>query len=109
MKNKNFKKKILIQADTKRLLDMELFNRVRKLVGTKTGKEYPSIIGDSSVGMATTIYASSILNILSKGKIDYWKIYDHEYDLCKSLEEKKRYNGELDKILIPIIKESWSN
>ena len=84
-----------------------VFTRIRKLVGTKTGKEYPSIIGDSSVGMSTTIYASTVLNKLSNGKIDYWKIYNHEYDLCKSLEEKKRYNGELDKILIPIIKESW--
>ena len=108
MKNKNFDKEDINAGRYKTIVGYGMvFNRVRKLVGTKTGKEYPSIIGDSSVGMATTIYASSILNILSKGKIDYWKVYDHEYDLCKSLEEKKRYNGELDKILIPVIKESW--
>ena len=108
MKNKNFEKKEINISRYKTIVGYGMvFNRIRKLVGTSRGKEYPSIIGDSSVGMATTIYASSILNILSKGKIDYWKVYDHEYDLCKSLEEKKRYNGELDKILIPIIKESW--
>lgn len=108
MKNKNFDKKDINVNRYKTIIGFGMvFNRVRKLVGTKTGKEYPSIIGDSSVGMATTIYASSILNKLSDGKIDYWKVYDHGYDLCKSLEEKKRYNGELDKILIPIIKESW--
>ena len=108
MKNKNFEKKDINSSRFKTIIGYGMvFTRIRKLVGTKTGKEYPSIIGDSSVGMSTTIYASTVLNKLSDGKIDYWKIYNHEYDLCKSLEEKKRYNGELDKILIPIIKESW--
>lgn len=84
-----------------------LFNRIRKLIGSKHGKEYPSIIGDSSVGMASAIYASSYLNKLTNGLLDYWSIYELKYNLIDSLIEKKRMDTDLDEVLIILIKETW--
>ena len=83
-----------------------LFNRIRKLIGSKHGKEYPSIIGDSSVGMASAIYASSYLNKLTKGLVDYWSIYELKFSLIDSLIEK-RIDTDLDEVLIILIKETW--
>ena len=108
MKNKNFDKGGINLGKFKNIVGFGMvFNRIRKLVGTKTGKEYPSIIGDSSVGMSTTIYASSILNKLFNGKIDYWAIFNHEYKICQSLINKKRIESEIDSTLIIVIKETW--
>ena len=84
-----------------------LFNRIRKLIGSKNGKEYPSIIGDSSVGMASAIYAASYLNKLTSGLIDYWAIYNLKYSVVDSLIEKKRMESDLDEVLIVLIKETW--
>ena len=84
-----------------------LFNRIRKLIGSKNGKEYPSTIGDSSVGMASAIYASSYLNKLADGLLDYQSIYELKYNLIESLIEKERTDSDLDEVLIILIKETW--
>ena len=108
MENKNFEREKMALGRMKNLIGFGMiFKRIRKLVGTKTGKQYPSMIDDSSVGMATTIYASSMLNRFTNGKIDYWGIFDHKYDLCRSLMEKARYESEIDDLLLVFIKESW--
>ncbi|MHA8106422.1 AIPR family protein [Aquirufa sp. 5-AUSEE-100C1] len=85
-----------------------LFKRARKLCGTKTNRDYPSIIADSSVGMATTIYAMSYLEHITNGLIDYHKIYDLNYKVAGSLlKSDKRINSDLDKILEHFIKQTW--
>ena len=108
MENKNFEREKMSLGRMKNLIGFGMiFKRIRKLVGTKTGKQYPSMIDDSSVGMATTIYASSMLNRFTNGKIDYWGIFDHKFDLCRSLMEKARYESKIDDLLLVFIKESW--
>ena len=109
MEEKDFERKEMTFGIFKTLIGFGMmFNRIRTLVGTKTSKIYPSIIGDSSVGMATAIYAASIFNQLSKGKFDYWAVYDLEYGVSESLlVKKKRVNLDIDEILIQIINESW--
>lgn len=108
MEEKNFKRKEITVSRYKTLIGYGLvFSRIRKLCGTKNSKVYPSIIGDSSVGMATTIYAMSYLHYLTEGCLNYWQIYDFKYDLCETLQSKERNITPLDKILIKIIKECW--
>jgi len=85
-----------------------LFKRARKICGTKTSKDYPSIIGDSSVGMATTIYAMSYLNYISEGLIDYHNIYNGNYNVYNSLlTSQKKIISEFDDILHHIIVSCW--
>ncbi len=85
-----------------------LFKRARKLCGTKTNRDYPSIIGDSSVGMATTIYAISYLDKMTNGLIDYHQFYDLKYKVAESLiKSEKRINSDLDKILEHLIVRTW--
>lgn len=74
----------------------QLFNRTRKVCGKEGGKEFPSIIGDSNVGMATSIYAMSYLEFITKGRFDYHLIYEQKVDV-----------SELDTILKVIIKKCW--
>jgi hypothetical protein len=109
MEDKDFKKTDMHLGNFKTLIGFGiLFNRIRKLVGTKTGKEYPSLIDDSSVGMATTIYAATYFHLLTEGKFDYWAIYNHEYNVVASLITKERVKTEIDEILIHFILESWN-
>ncbi|MHA8109906.1 AIPR family protein [Aquirufa sp. A-Brett2-W8] len=85
-----------------------LFKRARKLCGTKTNRDYPSIISDSSVGMATTIYAMSYLDKITDGLIDYHKFYELEYKVAGSLlKSERRINSDLDKILEHFIIRTW--
>jgi hypothetical protein len=85
-----------------------LFKRARKVCGTKTSKEYPSIIGDSSVGMATTIYAMSYLQYISEGLIDYHAIYNNKYNVCSSLmSSNKRINSDFDEIIEILLIACW--
>jgi hypothetical protein len=85
-----------------------LFKRARKLCGTKTNKEYPPIISDSSVGMATTIYAMSYLDKITDGLIDYHKFYELGSKVAGSLlKSERRINSDLDKILEHFIIRTW--
>ena len=85
-----------------------LFKRARKICGTKTSRDYPSIIGDSSVGMATTIYAMSYLQFISDGLIDYHAIFNSYYNVSTSLiNSTKRVDSEFDQILEHIIISCW--
>ncbi len=84
-----------------------IFNRIRKLVGSKAGKEYPSIIGDSSVGMSSAIYAATYIHKVTEGRIDYWSIYELNFGLVDSLMERKRIDLKIDKALVVLIQESW--
>jgi hypothetical protein len=74
----------------------QLCNRSRKVCGREGGKEFPSIIGDPNVGMATSIYAMSYLEYITKGHFDYHKIYDQKINV-----------SELDSILKTIIIICW--
>ena len=109
MKDKDFIKNELTFNNYKTIIGFGLlFSRARKLCGTKTGKDYPSIIGDSSVGMATTIYAMSYLNFITEGCVDYWGIYEYKYDVVESLiNQNKRIDSKFDNILESIIIACW--
>ena len=74
----------------------QLCNRARKVCGRAGGKEFPSIIDDPNVGMATSIYAMSYLEYITKGLFDYHEIYEHKIDV-----------SELDSILKQLIKKCW--
>jgi hypothetical protein len=70
----------------------QLCIRARKVCG----KGANSIIGNSDVGMATSIYAVAYLHYITKGRFDYHKIYEQKIDLEK-----------LDAILATLIKKCW--
>ncbi len=74
----------------------QLCIRARKVCGKEGGREFPSIIGDPNVGMATSIYAMSYLEFITKGLFDYHRIFDLKTDV-----------SELDSILKSIIKKCW--
>ena len=74
----------------------QLCIRARKVCGKEGGREFPSIIGDSNVGMATSIYAMSYFQFITKGLFDYHKVFDQKMDV-----------SELDSILKDIIKKCW--
>lgn len=85
-----------------------IFMRIRQLIGKKNGKVYPSIIGDSSVGMATAIYAATLFHIHTDKRFDYWKIYDQGLSVADSLVQPKiKTKTEIDSSLILIIKQTW--
>jgi len=73
-----------------------LFRRARKVCGTKNGREFPSIIGDSSVALATTIYAMGLLHHLTNGRFDYHLLFE------QTLQE-----DQFDEVLKYIIKRTW--
>ncbi len=108
MDEKNFERKEVSVGRYKTLVGFGMLcQRARKLCGTKTGRDYPSIIGDSSVGMATTIYAIAYLHHITNGCLDYWGIYNYKYGVCNALVEKRRIKSELDDILESVIKACW--
>lgn len=73
-----------------------LFRRARKVCGSKKGRQFPSIIGDSSVAMATTIYSMAYLHHFTNGRFDYHLLF-----------EQRLNEQELDNFLIQMIKEVW--
>jgi hypothetical protein len=97
---------IFMKSDSKPLLTIaryktvigfgQLFIRARKVCGTASSKDFPSIIGDSNVGMATSIYAMSYFHFITEGRFDYHKIYDYRLNV-----------DELDSILKSIIRKCW--
>jgi len=108
MDDKDFSKGTISKSRYQTLIGFGiLFKRARKLCGTRNGKEYPSIIGDSSVGMATTIYAMTYLHYITKGCIDYWAIYNYKYDVADSMLNSKRVFTELDDIIEHVIVKCW--
>ena len=50
-----------------------------------------------------------MFHILTKGRVDYFKIYNQEFNLVESLIERERINCSLDDVLEKIIKESWKH
>lgn len=74
----------------------QLCERARKVTGKASSKEFPPIIDDPNVGMATSIYAMSYLHYITGGKFDYHKIFDHRLDV-----------EDLDVVLKSIIKKCW--
>jgi len=108
MDEKHFERKEVSIGEYKTLVGFGMLTeRARKLCGTRKGKDYPSIIGDSSVGSATTIYAMAYLHHITKGCLDYWGIYNFKYGICDALVAKRRIESELDYILESVIKACW--
>lgn len=73
-----------------------IFNQARAVCGTKNGRRYPSIIGDSSVGMATTIYAMAYLHHVTSERFDYHLFFDRKLNV-----------ETIDNILSKLIKAVW--
>ena len=111
--DKNFKKPVMTENNFKTLVGFGVvFRRIRKLIGTAKGREYPPLISDegfTSVGLSTGVYSSTMFHKLTKGRVDYFKIYNHEFNIVESLIERERINCSLDNVLEKIIKESWKH
>lgn len=73
-----------------------VFNQARNVCGTKNGRKYPSIIGDSSVGMATTIYAMAYLHHVTSGRFDYHIFFEGKINV-----------ETIDDMLAKLIKAVW--
>jgi hypothetical protein len=90
-----------------------LFQRIYKLCGTAKGKAYPSLTIDpvtgthSPVALSTAIYTMSYIHIMTEGRLDYWSIYNFQYDICKSLLSKERIDSKFDEVLEQIIILCW--
>ena len=74
-----------------------IFTRMRAVCGTANGKEFPSLIEDSSVGMSTSIYASSVFHQLFGSDIEYLDVFDSRFE--------ENYFDELFK---EVIVKTWS-
>lgn len=74
-----------------------IFSRVRTVCGTANGKEFPSLIEDSSVGMSTSIYASSVFHQLFGEKIEYLDVFDNLFE-----------ENYFDEIFKEVIVKTWS-
>ena len=74
-----------------------IFSRVRTVCGTANGKEFPSLIEDSSVGMSTSIYASSVFHQLFGEKIEYLDVFDNLFE-----------ENYFDEVFKEIIVKTWS-
>lgn len=84
-----------------------LFKKIRQLIGTKNGRNYPSIISDSSVGMATAIYSAAMFHKLSNNNFNYSKIFNGEINVIDSLLITERIETDIDFVLIEIIQNIW--
>jgi hypothetical protein len=73
-----------------------LCERARKVTGKKNSKEFPPIISDPNVGMATSIYAMSFLHHITEGRLDYHAIFNQTLKV-----------EDLDAILKSVIKRVW--
>lgn len=74
-----------------------IFSRVRTVCGTANGKEFPSLIEDSSVGMSTSIYASSVFHQLFGEKIEYLDVFDNLFE-----------ENYFDEVFKEVIVKTWS-
>ena len=74
-----------------------IFSRVRTVCGTANGKEFPSLIEDSSVGMSTSIYASSVFHQLFGEEIEYLDVFDNLFE-----------ENYFDEVFKEIIVKTWS-
>lgn len=81
-----------------------LFRRTRKVCGTKKGRQFPSVIGDSSVAMATTIYTTAFIHYSTRERFDYHLLFDQKfpedyfdnflrYTIKKIWQQLERYGG----------------
>jgi hypothetical protein len=73
-----------------------LCERARKVTGKKNSKEFPPIISDPNVGMATSVYAMSFLHHITEGRLDYHAIFNQNLKV-----------EDFDAILKSIIKRVW--
>jgi hypothetical protein len=73
-----------------------LCERSRKVTGKKNSKEFPPIIGDPNVGMATSVYAVSFLHYITQGRLDYHAIFNGTWKV-----------ESFDVILKSVIKRVW--
>jgi hypothetical protein len=74
-----------------------IFSRVRAVCGTANGKEFPSLIEDSSVGMSTSIYASSVFHQLFGEEIEYLDVFDNLFE-----------ENYFDEVFKEVIVKTWS-
>ena len=74
-----------------------IFSRVRTVCGTANGKEFPSLIEDSSVGMSTSIYASSVFHQLFGEEIEYLDVFDNLFE-----------ENYFDEVFKEVIVKTWS-
>ena len=74
-----------------------IFSRVRTVCGTANGKDFPSLIEDSSVGMSTSIYASSVFHQLFGEKIEYLDVFDNLFE-----------ENYFDEVFKEVIVKTWS-
>ncbi len=74
-----------------------IFTRVRTVCGTANGREFPSLIEDSSVGMSTSIYASSVFHQLFGEEIEYLDVFDYLFE-----------ENYFDEVFKEIIVKTWS-
>lgn len=74
-----------------------VFSRVRTVCGTANGKEFPSLIEDSSVGMSTSIYASSVFHQLFGEEIEYLDVFDNLFE-----------ESYFDEVFKEVIVKTWS-
>ena len=108
IEEKNFKIPVLSINRYKYLVGYGiLFKKIRQLIGTKNGRNYPSIISDSSVGMSTAIYTATMFHKLGTEKFNYAKIFLREINVIESLLLTERLETEIDFVLTKIVKEVW--
>ena len=74
-----------------------VFSRVRTICGTANGKKFPSLIEDSSVGMSTSIYASSVFHRLFGEEIEYLDVFDNLFE-----------ESYFDEVFKEVIVKTWS-
>jgi len=74
-----------------------VFTRIRTVCGTANGREFPSLIEDSSVGMSTSIYASSVFHQLFGAEIEYLDVFDNLFE-----------ENFFDEVFKEVIVKTWS-
>lgn len=109
IEDKDVKKSALNPGRYKNILGFGmLFNRTRQLIGKKNRKIYPPMI-DTSVAMATAQYVMAYLHETSDGRIDYWRIYDHDFGFCPELfldsqDNSSEFDGHLKWLIMKCFK-----
>lgn len=124
MKNTNFQRPELHVGYFKTLIGFgSIYKRIYKLCGTATGKShlYPSRIIDRMTGQhvpvaaSTAIYTASILHLLTEGRLNYWAVFDFQYNVNYSIlnsvegpaQNQVRVNSDLDYLLEKLIDMVW--
>lgn len=78
-----------------------LFKRVRQLCGYSNGRIYSpakgeGILLDTSVALATTIYAMGAIHSLTNGCLDYWSFFEGKHNLALACLRGRRTLTETD-------------